>query len=181
MLQAVQNLEGAVLLAVQGMRLEWLNPLVEGYTSLGNIGLLWILLSVAMLCWKPTRRAGTAALAAMALGLLCTNMALKPLVARERPWLNVAGLIPLVNEPDPLSFPSGHTCAAFACAAAWWGTLPKRWMKAAGLVLAVCMGLSRLYVGVHYPTDVLAGALVGALCGWIICRAARRLEKGRLS
>lgn len=181
MLQAVQNLEGAVLLAIQEIRLEWLDPLVERYTSLGNLGLLWIILSVAMLCWRPTRRAGAASLAAMALGLLCTNVVLKHLVARERPWLNVAGLIPLVNEPDPLSFPSGHTCAAFASASAWWGTLPKGWMKGAGLVLAVCMGLSRLYVGVHYPTDVLAGALVGALCGWAACRAVRRLGEGRLT
>ena len=73
--------------------------------------------------------------------------------ARPRPWLDVAGLVPLIQEPDPNSFPSGHTCAAFAAASAWWRALPRRWMRWTGLVLAVCMGLSRLYVGVHYPSD----------------------------
>ena len=93
-----------------------LDPIVEGYTTLGNTGLMWIVLSLAMLCWKPTRKAGVAALAAMVLGLLCTNVVLKHVVARPRPWLDVAGLVPLIQEPDPNSFPSGHTCAAFAAA-----------------------------------------------------------------
>ena len=67
MLQALQNLDGAVLLAIQGARLELLNPVVELFTSLGNAGLLWIVLSLAMLCYKPTRKAGALALCAGAL------------------------------------------------------------------------------------------------------------------
>ena len=163
MLEALQNLDGSLLLAIQSLRLEALNPLVEGFTRLGNAGLLWIVLSLAMLVWRPTRKAGLLALVSLLLGLLCTNVILKHLVGRERPWLHVAGLIPLVNEPDPNSFPSGHTCAAFAAG----------------------MGLSRLYVGVHYPSDVLAGAAVGAFCAWdtwklyqtpACCRLRDRLE-----
>lgn len=164
MLEAIQSLDGAVLLAIQGARAAALNPLVEAYTALGNGGLLWIVLSLALLLWKPTRKAGALALTALLLGFLCTNVVLKHLAARPRPWLDVAGLIPLVNEPDPNSFPSGHTCAAFAAGMVWTRTLPKRWMRALAAVLAVCMGLSRLYVGVHYPTDVIAGALIGSLC-----------------
>ncbi len=175
MLAGLQNFDGAVLLWIQEfVRQGLLDPAVSFYTTLGNSGLLWIGLSVLMLCFKPTRRAGCAALLAMLLGLVCTNIVLKHLVARPRPWLDVAGLIPLVNEPDPNSFPSGHTCAAFAAAIAWYQTLPKRWMGAAGIVMAVCMGLSRLYVGVHYPSDVLAGALVGAVCGWCAWRVWER-------
>lgn len=170
MLEAIQGLDGAILMAIQGMRAAALNPLVEGYTALGNGGLLWIGLSLAMLCWRPARKAGALALLAMLLGLLCTNAVLKPLAARPRPWLDVAGLIPLVDEPDPNSFPSGHTCAAFAAGVTWMRTLPGKWMRALAAALAVCMGLSRLYVGVHYPTDVAAGALVGALCAWAALR-----------
>ena len=81
----------------------------------------------------------------------------------------MAGLLPLVQEPDPNSFPSGHTCSAFAAAAAWARTLPRRWMKYTGLILAAAMGLSRLYVGVHYPSDVLAGCVIGCLCGLLAC------------
>ena len=73
-----------------------------------------------MLIFPKTRRAGLLALLAMALGFLCTNVVLKHLVARPRPWLVVEGLIHLVAEDDPHSFPSGHTCAAFAAASVWW-------------------------------------------------------------
>lgn len=114
MLSVLQTLDGGALLWIQENLRGLLDPIVEGYTTLGNTGLMWIVLSLAMLCWKPTRKAGVAALAAMVLGLLCTNVVLKHLVARPRPWLDVAGLVPLIQEPDPNSFPSGHTCAAFA-------------------------------------------------------------------
>lgn len=82
-----------------------------------------------------------AALCAMLLGLVCTNLILKPLVMRPRPWLDVAGLIPLINEADPNSFPSGHTCAAFAAAMIFWRALPSQW--AGGAVSAG--GHGRLY------------------------------------
>ena len=168
-------LDSGVLLWIQQVLRGALDPLMMFYTKLGNGGMLWIVLCLLLLCFPKTRRAGVWGLIAMLLGLLCTNVALKHLVGRDRPWLHVAGLIPLVNEPDPNSFPSGHTCAAFAAGMIWVRTLPRRWMRVLAAVLAVCMGLSRLYVGVHYPSDVLAGALVGSLCAW----AAWRLYRSR--
>lgn len=178
MLEMIQELDGGLLLAIQGLHLSWLDPVVALYTQLGNAGLLWIVLSLAMLCWRPTRKAGALALLSMALGLLCTNVALKHLVARPRPWLDLP-LVPLVVEKDPNSFPSGHTCAAFAAAMVWVLALPARWMRVLAAVLAVCMGLSRLYVGVHYPTDVLAGALVGSGCAWAAWKIGRALARRR--
>ncbi|MCI8870006.1 MAG: phosphatase PAP2 family protein [Lawsonibacter sp.] len=178
MLEMLRNLDGAVLLWIQEfLRNDVLSAVLKPYTMLGNAGLLWIAASLAMLCFRRTRRAGCAALLAMALGLLCTNVVLKHLAARPRPWLDVAGLVPLVHEPDPNSFPSGHTCAAFAAAGAWSRTLPERRMGTAGLILAGCMGLSRLYVGVHYPSDVIAGAAVGLLCAWCARRLLERRTK----
>ena len=136
--------------------------------------MLWILLCALLLLFPRTRRAGLAGAAALVFNLALVNLFLKPLVDRTRPWLMVEGLAALVYEGDPHSFPSGHTSAAFACALAWWGTLPGRWQYAA-VAVAVAMGLSRLYVGVHFPTDVLCGALAGAFCGW----AAGRMVRGR--
>lgn len=168
MLDALLELDGTFLLLLQQCRNDLLDQLAIVYTTMGDAGLLWILLSVAMLFHKSTRKAGVLALAAMALGALCTNLAVKPLVARPRPWLDVAGLIPLIGEPDPYSFPSGHTCAAFAAGMIWVRALPLRGMRILSAVLAVCMGLSRLYVGVHYPTDVIASALIGSGCAWLV-------------
>lgn len=176
MLEALQQLDAGLLLWVQTLHLSWLDPVVSVFTSLGNAGILWIVLSLAMVCWRPTRKAGILALLAMALGLLVTNVTIKPLVERSRPWLDLP-ITPLVVENDPHSFPSGHTCAAFAAGMIWVRALPWRWGRVLAVVLAVAMGLSRLYVGVHYPTDVAAGALIGSLCAWIVWRLYTHWKK----
>lgn len=182
MLSGLLALDGNLLLWIQEfVRVDVLNPIAAFYTHLGDSGLLWIASSLVMLCFRRTRRAGVLGLLALALGALFTNVVLKHLVARPRPWLTVEGLRFLVVEPDPNSFPSGHTCAAFSAAGAWFGALSKRWMGITALVLAALMGLSRLYVGVHFPSDVLAGALVGLFAAWLAGALWRRLEekKGR--
>ena len=164
MLEAILGVDGAILLAIQSLRTELLNGIAVFYTHLGDTGMMWILLSLVLLCNKKTRKAGFWSLIAMLMGMICTNVVLKHLIGRTRPWIDVAGLTALVAEPDPNSFPSGHTCAAFAAGIVWLRLLPWKWGRVTAVVLAVLMGLSRLYVGVHYPTDVLAGALVGTLC-----------------
>ena len=88
-------------------------------------------------------------------------------------------LFPDVAESDPNSFPSGHTSASFAAATAFFHTLPRRWMGVAAVVMAAVMGLSRLYVGVHFPSDVLCGALVGFLCGLLGWKMVTYIEEKR--
>lgn len=170
MLNGLLQLDGQLLMAIQSWRTPWLDLAAAFYTQLGNAGILWIVLSLAMLFFRPTRKAGGLALGAMALGLLVTNITIKPLVERPRPWLDWP-IVPLVTEKDPNSFPSGHTCAAFAAGMSWLRALPWKWGRAAAPVLALLMGLSRLYAGVHYPTDVLAGAVIGSLCAWAVWKA----------
>ena len=165
MFHTLLQLDGQLLVAIQGLHMAWLDPIVSIYTKLGDAGILWIALSLLMLASKRTRKAGALALCAMILGLLVTNVTIKPLVERARPWLDWP-IVPLVTEKDPNSFPSGHTCAAFAASMIWVRTLPWSWGRTCGVVLAVLMGLSRLYVGVHYPSDVLVGAVIGTLCAW---------------
>ena len=180
MFQWLLSADGGVLLWIQDvLRCAVLDPVLMVYTQLGNAGILWIALSLLMLCWPRTRKAGFVSLIAMLLGLLCTNVALKHLVGRARPWLTVEGLIPLVAEHDPNSFPSGHTCAAFAAASAWCRTLPRRWMKVTAVVMATLMGFSRLYVGVHFTSDVLACMAVRLFCDWLAWLIWKRLAAWR--
>ncbi len=172
---ALAQREGQLLLWFQeAVRRPWLDPIVSFYTTLGNHGLLWIALTVLLLLWPKTRKAGKAMALALVCSLLLTNGLLKHLAQRTRPWLIFEQLLPLVVEKDPNSFPSGHTSAAFAAVTALlWARprLPEEVKHKADvpvlLMMAVCMGFSRLYVGVHFPVDVLCGALVGTLCGFL--------------
>lgn len=165
MLELLTPFEGEFLLWVQNcLRQDWLNPLVEWFTTLGNQGLGFILLCLALALFPKTRRAGCYGLLAMLFGLIFTNGLLKHLVARPRPWVTFPAILPLVVELDPNSFPSGHTTAAFACCMTLWRYAPRGWMKGLCVAVAALMGMSRLYVGVHYPSDVLTGVAVGCLC-----------------
>lgn len=159
------------------------NPLLDGimifYTNLGNAGLLFIAAALLLLIFRSTRRAGGTALTAMAFGAIVTNLTIKPLISRARPWIVMDAFEVLVKSSDPNSFPSGHTCAAFAFALALCGTLPRRWGRAAAGIAAILMALSRLYVGVHFPSDVLAGAVIGTVCGllanWVVPRVLEKV------
>ncbi|MGN1004428.1 MAG: phosphatase PAP2 family protein [Oscillospiraceae bacterium] len=178
MLNWLLTLDSGVLLWIQTyLRGPVQDAVLCFYTTLGNAGALFLIAAALLLCFKKTRKAGVTALLAMAIGFICTNLVLKHLVSRPRPWLDVAGLTALVTENDPNSFPSGHSTAAFAFASALWRTAPSRWMKWAALAAAVLMGFSRLYVGVHYPSDVLVGVAVGLLAGWLASLLVRRLQQ----
>ena len=158
--------EQALVWIAEHVRCALLDPFMKIYTQLGNTGMLFIVLGLLMLAWKPTRKAGFSALCAMLIGLVVVNFTIKPLVSRPRPWLVIENFVNLVPEKDPNSFPSGHTNAGFAFALGVCMTEDsKRWMKVTAVCMAAVMGLSRLYVGVHFPSDVLAGAVIGSLCG----------------
>ena len=176
MLDALLTLDGNILLWIQAfIRQVFLTPIVSFYTKLGDAGMMWIAACVILLIFPKTRRAGFAGAMALILSLLCTNVVLKNLFSRARPWLVVEGLTALVAEHDPNSFPSGHTSASFAAATALYRCVPKKWGVLA-LVAAALMGLSRLYVGVHFPSDVIAGILVGCFCGWAAVRLLKLVE-----
>lgn len=184
MFQALSAWEGPALVWIQQTLRGPLDALARFYTHLGDGGAVWIAFCLVLLLFPKTRKVG----AAVALGLVCslllTNGIIKNIFRRPRPWLVVEGLVPLVSEPDPNSFPSGHTSAAFAAAGAFFLAASKEWKaRWVPLALAALMGLSRLYVGVHFPSDVVCGLLAGALCGfvgaglaeWIETRTGRRL------
>ena len=171
MFELLFQIEASVLLWIQEtLRRPMLDAAVLFYTSLGNAGIIWIVLSLVMLLFPKTRRAGILGLMALLGSLLITNLCLKPLVDRIRPYELVEGLRAMVQPGDMQSFPSGHTSAAFAAVLAWRPCLSKKWMRTAALSAAMLMGLSRLYVGVHYPTDVLGGLLAGVLSAWLAHR-----------
>lgn len=162
----IQGLDHDILLYIaQHVRQDWLTPIVTLITSLGNAGAIWLVLALVLVIRPCTRRCGIAMLLALLFGLLIGNLAIKNIVARPRPFRTYTDIIPLVSPGDLYSFPSGHTLSSFCAATACFGFYKKPGIACG--VLAVLIGLSRLYVGVHYPTDVLCGALLGIVLGWI--------------
>ena len=170
MFEGFFSLDGNILLWIQEyVRADWMNGFWRLITSLGDDGLFWIGLGLVMLVFKKYRIAGGAGLLSMALNYLVTNMTLKNLVARPRPYTVLEDLTILVEKPGEFSFPSGHSSCSFAFAFAIYLLLPKKYGVPA-MVLATLIALSRLYVGVHYPTDILGGFAVGIFCGLAVVR-----------
>ncbi len=174
MLELITNADIQILLLIQeNIRTPWLTPIVTFLTSLGNAGILWVLLSALLLIPKKTRKIGCASFIALFASLVINNLILKNLVARTRPYDAFQELAPLVTRPSDFSFPSGHTGSSFASAYVLWRRLPKT-AGIPALVMAALIGLSRLYVGVHYPSDVLVGLLTGVLSGMLAQRIVKK-------
>ena len=148
------------------MRTPILDTIMCVITKLGNAGMIWILLTVILLIIPKTRRTGVILMLALCVDVVLCNGILKNLVRRIRPFDVNTAIQLLVNRPVDYSFPSGHTAASFASVAGLFMAGEKRLWKPA-LVLAVLIAFSRLYLYVHYPTDVLGGLLLGLLSGYI--------------
>lgn len=163
MINYLLGLDSSILLWIQEfVRNAFLTPVFVIITRLGNSGAIWLVISVIMLLFKKSRKVGIMSLAALLGSFLIDNVLLKNLVARTRPYEVITGLQLLIEKQSDFSFPSGHTGSSFAAAVILYRELPKKWGIPA-LVLAVLIGFSRLYLGVHYPTDVICGALIGSL------------------
>jgi undecaprenyl-diphosphatase len=135
-------------------------------THLGDAGAIWIILTLALLVHPRTRRLGLACGIALLCSVVFTNLILKNLVARTRPFYLV-DIELLIKAPGEHSFPSGHATSSFAVAFVLWKErtrIGRMEIYRIGMVLASLIAFSRLYLYVHYPTDVLAGVLMGYLC-----------------
>ncbi len=160
-MEALNQFELQILLFI---REHLTNPVLDflmpKITFLANGGWFWIALAVALLIFPKTRKTGLVMGIALICGLLVGNLTLKPLIARIRPYDLMPEINVLVKHLSDFSFPSGHTLASFEGAMAIFLTQKKRYGIPA-LVLATIIALSRLYLFVHYPTDVLTGCLLG--------------------
>lgn len=164
MIDIITGIDRDILLFIQEyIRIPALNLPMIFITSLGNAGIFWIVVSLLMLVGKKTRKPGFLALCALFVGFLVTNLLLKNLVARVRPFDAFPAIQILVTRPLDYSFPSGHATSSFAAACIYFRYLDQKAPGIAALVLACLISLSRLYVGVHYPTDVICGVIIGIL------------------
>lgn len=161
-MNALNLFEANIVLWIQeNLRVGFLNPVMRLITTLGNGGAFWIVLAVALLIFKKTRKVGLCCALALIFDLLVVNICIKPLVGRVRPYAVLEQIQILVSQPGDHSFPSGHSAGSFACAWAFFRMYRNKKWGIAAVALAALIALSRLYVGVHYPTDVIFGVIIG--------------------
>ena len=160
------------------LRFDWLTGPTVFISHLGNSGLFWILLCLVLLAFKRTRKMGFCGLLALLIGALITNVALKNIVARIRPYEQFPDIILLLERQKDFSFPSGHACSSFAaaCALYWASEQRTRLIGVLSLVLATLIAWSRLYVGVHFPTDVFWVVLIGIFSAWTAWQVVKRIQ-----
>ncbi len=183
MLDAILSFDLSILDFVQSNLkcafLDWFAPFISMFC---DAGIFWIICAVLCLCFRKTRKMGAVIGLSLIFSLLFGNIILKNLVARPRPYTlegyEAIREALLVKELSDWSFPSGHTSASFAAASAML-CCDKRFGIPA-LVLAILIALSRIYLFVHFPTDIIGGVILGSLCGilayFIICAVFRKLS-----
>ena len=159
----------------------FLTPVLGTLTLTAWKGAFLMLLSLALICFRKTRRAGLCALLAIALGALFTNLLIKDQVARPRPhlfdetlrqWWEYVG----AQSVSDHSFPSGHMTAACAFTTGFVLAKGKKWIPV-GVLYVALMGVSRNYLMVHYPSDVLGGLVTGVAAGVISFFAVRAVYR----
>lgn len=157
------SFEFTLLDALQALRCPVLDALAVFFDQAGAHGEIWIAFTVVLLAFRRTRRAGLAMALALGLYMISGHFLLKPLFARPRPCDVRPEMLTLVARPHGWSFPSGHTSSAFAAAFALWRQNHR--LGTPALVLAAFIGFTRLYLYVHFPTDVLGGIALGLAVG----------------
>ena len=172
-----------ILNMIQNLRTPIGDVVVPLITRLGDAGIIWIILTVLLLIIPKTRKTGVIMMAALLADVLLCNVVIKNLVARTRPFdVNTAVQL-LVTKPQDYSFPSGHTAASFASVTALYLAGEKKLWKIAlvlALVLAVLIALSRLYLYVHYPTDIIGGVIFGSLSGYLGYKIVEWIQKKKI-
>lgn len=159
-------IEFKILDFLQSIRIPVLDSIMSFVTKLGNFGIVWIALAIVLICIPKTRKSGVILFAALAVDIILCNGILKNIFVRLRPCDINTTIQLLIPRPSGYSFPSGHTSSSFAAVTALFLAKEKKiWIPA--LVLAILIAFSRMYLYVHFPTDILGGIAVGILSGII--------------
>ena len=161
----VIDLEFNILYAIQNLRADWLDFIMKFLSFLGNGGQIWIITGITMLFFKKYRKCGYAVLLSLIFCLIFGNGILKNLIARERPcWIDESIRL-IIDSPTDYSFPSGHTLSSFAASLCILKYHKKLGVSA--IIIASLIAFSRLYLFVHFPTDILGGICLGIVISYV--------------
>ena len=166
-MEAIQSFDFTILNAIQdSLRCAFLDGFAVFLSYITTSGIIWIAIAVILLFFRKTRAAGILLLGALALSFLTSELLLKLLIQRPRPFVVNPNITLLITPPTGPSFPSSHSCLAAASATVL--LVKKRWLGVIALIMTLCIAFSRLYLYFHFPSDVLCGLLLGVICALIM-------------
>ena len=168
-------MELQILHMIQGWHHDWLSQIMIFFSTIGNAGACWIALCVVLLLIPRTRKCGLTMGIAMLVTVLLGNEVIKKVVARPRPCAVDTSVDLLIPYPSQYSFPSGHTSNSFTAAVSI--LLYYRKPGIIALVVASIIAFSRMYLFVHYPTDILGGIVLGTLDAILVFQCMRKWER----
>lgn len=156
-----------------------LDKIIPFITSLGNMGLIWIFICIVFLLSKNYKKAGILAIYSLIITTVLGELFLKNLIARPRPFMEILNIDLLINKPSSYSFPSGHTGSSFAAAFAFIKMIDNGKIVIPLVFLACIIAFSRLYLMVHYPTDIIAGIILGLISATLASKYFNFKEKNK--
>lgn len=165
-------MELEILHIIQGWHQDWLSDIMIFFSTIGNGGMCWIAVCIVLLLLPRTRKCGIAMAISMLLTMILGNEIIKKVVARPRPCVVDRSVTLLIPFPGQYSFPSGHTSNSFSAAVSI--LLFYRKPGIAALIVAGIIAFSRMYLFVHYPTDILGGILLGTLNAMLVYACMRK-------
>jgi len=166
MFDLINDIDNNIILFVnENFRCKFFDIVMPFITSAGNCGFIWIIIDILLLCKKSTRKYGIIMTISLLGCVVIGNIILKPIVKRQRPFDVFTYINILIKKPTDFSFPSGHTMSAFSAATVICFINNK--IGCIFVFIALIVAYSRLYLFVHFPTDIIFGAIIGIIIAYI--------------
>lgn len=162
-MEIIHQIDFGILKFLQTLHNDVLDFIMRIFTHAGDNGYIWIAITLILICIPKTRRMGIYLGITLIIEVVLNDLIIKEIIQRERPFLQREGIDTIIKQPSGYSFPSGHTASSFAAATAIY-QYSKRW-GTVSYVLAAFIAFSRMYFFVHFPTDILAGTILGIFIG----------------
>ena len=174
-MESIQNFDFTVLNGIQSsLQCDFLDIIIPWLTHLGH-GVVWAIFGLVFLFIKKYRFNGICIISALVATVIISEFVIKPLFLRERPYMLNPEFVLLIPEPSGTSFPSSHTSTSFASALQFFGINRKAGLAA--MIFAAVVAFTRLYLYVHFPTDILGGIILGVCMGIITIFVSRKIYK----
>lgn len=165
MLKKIKKWDKGVISWISKFNNPFINKFMVLLTRLGDGGFVWVTIAISFLITKRYKSVSLKILLSLCLTTIVGEVVIKRLVGRLRPSQIISKEDLLIKKPTSYSFPSGHTASSFGVAVILSEAFP--FINILIFCLASLIGISRVYLKVHYPTDVIVGAIIGTLCGLV--------------